>query len=57
MVVILPLTLQLFGCEKSEPTIPEDAVIARRIDKAMIDADDIPQIYPYYPVPPDHVQK
>ena len=45
LLLIIPFVLLLFGCEKSEPAIPKDAVVARRIDKAMVDADDIPQIF------------
>lgn len=40
LLLLIPFILQFYGCEKSEPTIPKDAVIARRIDKVMIDADD-----------------
>jgi len=46
LLLIIPLVLQLSGCEKCElPPIPKDAVLAKRIDKAKIDADDIPQIF------------
>ena len=45
LLLLIPFILQFYGCEKSEPTIPKDAVIARRIDKVMIDAYDIPQLF------------
>ena len=45
LLLMIPFVLQLFGCAKSGHAIPKDAVIARRIDKATIDANDIPQIF------------
>ena len=45
LMLMIPFVLQLFGCAMSGPAIPKDAVIARRIDKATIDANDIPQIF------------
>lgn len=46
LLLIIPFALQLFGCGKCElPPIPEDAVVAKRIDDAQIDAADIPQIF------------
>lgn len=46
LLLIVPVALQLSACEKQEaPMPPADAVVAKRIDIAMVDADDIPQIF------------
>lgn len=45
-VLIIPIALLLFGCEKSELTpVPEGAVVAEKIDVAGISAADIPQLF------------
>lgn len=46
LLLIIPFALQLCGCEKHEPPrIPNNAVVAERIDMDSIDADDISQIF------------
>lgn len=46
LLLIVPIALQLSACEKQEaPMPPADAVVAKRIDITMVDADDIPQIF------------
>lgn len=47
-IFLLSLSFLIFfaGCKKYElPTVPKDAVVAKRIDMARIDTDDIPQIF------------
>lgn len=46
LFLIIPFAWLLSGCEKQDsPTVPEDAVVAERIDIEKIDADDVPQIF------------
>lgn len=45
-LLIIPITLQISACEKQNvPELPKDAVVAKRIELAKVDADEIPQIF------------
>lgn len=45
-LLIIPIALQISACEKQNaPEPPKDAVVAKRIELAKVDADEIPQIF------------